>query len=86
MAERKQLVDDLENNEIEFMTINNAGKVLHHFYTAYPDRHWGRSKAWGVGNTYYRVATPGFTCSAGQTVFARIVGDRNIYQGTCIKR
>ena len=73
---------DLREKGLEFITINDEGEVLNYFNTKRPGGFWSNQTS-GGSDPYFSAAVYSFTCSSGQTVFARIAGDSNIYQGTC---
>lgn len=81
-GESFKFADEVREKGVEFITIDNTGTVLQYFNTKNPGGFWS-SGASGGTNPYFRADVSGVTCSIGQTVFARIAGDINIYQGTC---
>ena len=81
-GESFKFADEVREKGVEFITIDDDGTVLQYFNTKAPGGFWS-SGASGGTNPYFRADVYQFTCSAGQTVFARIADDINIYQGTC---
>ena len=81
-GESFKFAEEMREKGVEFITIDDDGTVLQYFNTKRPGGSWS-SGASGGTNPYFRADVYRFTCSAGQTVFARVAGDINVYQGTC---